>query len=313
MKILCLQGIYNIKNISLVYDMIKEDEYDQVDYSNASLDDYVTIFLDSYNDHVKLTLPGPPNSSFIILKELKFCVEALKFASIIFRSCKYDFQKKYFYSNVVADLYFMGVESIFVIAIISFFFGINLGYQSYVQLNSFGMVENGLSFVVISGFKQFGILISLIILGTKYSSGIIAKIGFMKVSEEWIALKIMQVDPKIFLLKTKIYSLIILVPFFAYFAIIFFVLGVFCVFHFLHGITWKFFFITIRIKDFKTLFTPLFKGIFIGATLGVFSSYEAYLIEKSSDNILKGLSHGVVIAIVMSLLIGIFFDLLFKL
>lgn len=311
MKILCLRGDFGIENISSVCSMLKSSEYDNVDYSEATLDVYVKVLLDSYNEHINIPQVSVTHSSFGLRSELLFLCSACDFSRIILKRCKYEFQTKYFYSNVIADLYNMGRETFFVVALTSLLVGVDLGYQTWQQLREVGMADNVMSIVVVAAFKQAGILIAFFVLVIKYASGLISKIGFMKVSEEWIALKIMKVDPEIFLIKTKIYALMLLLPFFAYLSILFFILGGFLVIKLVHGTTLKFFLSTAIVTDPFILIAPLLKGMLMGGAIGVLAGYEASSIESSSDKILESLNHGLILTFVVGFLIHVFLDLFF--
>ncbi|WP_342262108.1 ABC transporter permease [Alphaproteobacteria bacterium endosymbiont of Tiliacea citrago] len=310
MKVLYLKGIYSIKNINVLSASLKEESYDFVDYSGSSLDEYTKIFLDSYNSDIKIP-EYSYNTSESFFDQIYFFIASLGFCRIFFKKFKFNFQKKYFYNNLLSDLYIMGYETFFIIALLSFFLGVNFGYQSYIQLAEYGLVDNGMSFIVLSSFKQSGVLVSCTILSAKYSSSLISQVGFMRVSEEWTALKLMKVDPEIFIFKSKIFSLIILTPFFAYISIFFTCLGSFFVFKLFCGINLLFVLSTASVDNLKHLITPLIKGIIIGAGIGLVSAYESSLIKNSSDNIIKGLNHGVVMSLVVAFLLNITLDLIF--
>lgn len=311
MRTLCLTGTHNVENISAFFEMLKEGKYDQIDASNAEVDHYVSILIAYYNENVEITPKDFPMDDFGIQKEFSYFFRLILFFRVLFKSCKLSFQTKYFYSNLVFDLYNITVESFLIVVLVSFIVGCNFGYQTYMSFYSYGLADSGMEIIVISCFRYVGVLIAFLILLTKYSSSLIAKVGFMRISEEWSALRIMRIDPEIFLLQTKIYSFIILMPFFAYVSILFTVFGAYIVYKILHGLTFKFFLSTAMIGEFRLLFAPLIKGGLMGVSLGLVSAYEATLIDKSSEKIVSALNHGVVSALVVCVIINVFMDFCF--
>lgn len=311
MRTLCLTGTHNVENISAFFKMLKDGKYDQIDASNAEVDHYVSILISSYNENVTITPKDSPIDDFGIQKEFSYFFQLILFFRVLFKSCKLSFQTKYFYSNLVFDLYNITVESFLIVVFVSFIVGCNIGYQTYISFYTYGLADSGMEIIVIACFRYVGVLIAFFILLTKYSSSLIAKVGFMRISEEWSALRIMKIDPEIFLLQTKIYSFIILMPFLAYISIFFTVFGAYFVYKLLHGLTLKFLFSTAMIGEFRLLLTPLIKGVLMGGALGLISAYESTLVDKSSEKIVASLTHGVVSAFVICVIINVFMDFCF--
>lgn len=308
-KTIYLNKQYSIENLDEILELIKQNDYEIINYSQCEVDEYIKIILDNYNSK-KCVLNYRPEGSYLFVIYSAFVsfvyyfVELILFTKIFFKSCDKPFQKKYFYNDVLANIYDMGISSIFVIAIFSMAFGINLCSQTIDQLSLMGMELYSMNILVVSLFKGMGMFISLIVLASKFASGLIAKVGFMKITEEWNALKLMQIDPEIFLLKSKIISFIILVPICSYFSIFFSILGGYIVAFFKLDASYKLFY-NISELTVKLFFSPLIKGFILGACLGIIASYEAFNVECSSDDILIALSRGIVMSIVLCLIIDV--------
>lgn len=305
-KTLYLNRDYSIENISEIKALIEENDYDCIDFSRVKVDEYVKIVLENYNKNLVFN-DNVENASYFdylyasLMDSVTYFVNLAKFSKILFKGCRYQFQNKYFYNDVLTNIYSMGSDSIIVIAILAMAFGVNLGYQTALQLRAFGAEIYSVNILLISLFKGLGLFVALVVLVAKFGSGLIAKVGFMKITDEWNALTLMNIEPEVFLLKSKIIAFVVLVPFCSYLAIFFGTIGGYIVFYKSLNANMKLI-INLANLDVRIFFAPLIKGVFIGALLGIVISYEAFNVEKSSDNILLALSKGMVRCIILCLI-----------
>ncbi len=115
-------------------------------------------------------------------------------------------------SKIVQQTYFIGVKSIFVIALIGLFTGMVLGLQGYYTLVKFG--SEGLlgAAVALSIIRELGPVLTAIMITGRAGSSMAAEIGIMRISEQIDALATMDIDPMRYLIAPRLAAAIISFP-----------------------------------------------------------------------------------------------------
>jgi phospholipid/cholesterol/gamma-HCH transport system permease protein len=93
----------------------------------------------------------------------------------------------------------IGVDAVLIVSLLSFLLGLIMAFQSAWQLRQFGANIYVANLVGISMVREFGPIMTGIMLAGRSGSAIAAELGTMKVSEEIDALKTMGIDPVRFL------------------------------------------------------------------------------------------------------------------
>lgn len=118
-----------------------------------------------------------------------------------------------------------GVKALSIVALLAFLIGIVLSYQLGLELKNYGM---NIFIVQISGvaiLREFGPLITAIIMAGRTSTSFAALIGTMQVNEEIDALKTMNQSPFLVLVVPRIIVLFLVLPLLVVWANLFCVLG----------------------------------------------------------------------------------------
>jgi phospholipid/cholesterol/gamma-HCH transport system permease protein len=118
-----------------------------------------------------------------------------------------------------------GYRAMPIIGLLSFLIGIVLSYQMGVQLRTYGANIFIVDLIGISILREFGPLITAIIIAGRSGSAFTAEIGTMQVNEELDALRTMGISPVDRLVLQKIFGLIIALPLLTVWADIMGVLG----------------------------------------------------------------------------------------
>lgn len=105
-----------------------------------------------------------------------------------------------------------GVDALPIITLINFLVGIVLAFQASIQLSQFGANIYVANLVGIAQTREFGPMITAIILAGRSGSAFAAEIGSMKVNEEVDALTTMGLEPVRFLVVPKMLALLIAMP-----------------------------------------------------------------------------------------------------
>ena len=106
----------------------------------------------------------------------------------------------------------VGVRAIPIIAVLMFLVGLVLAYQSVDQFRRFAAEPLAVNILAITMLREFGVLITAIIVAGRSGSAFCAEIGFMKANEEIDALRAIGVDPIEALVLPRLIGAVIAVP-----------------------------------------------------------------------------------------------------
>lgn len=96
---------------------------------------------------------------------------------------------------LLKQLYFVGVQSLLIIAISGLFIGMVLGLQGYLTLTTYG-AEASLGMVVaLSLLRELGPVVSALLFSGRAGSALTAEILLMKATEQISSLEMMAIDP----------------------------------------------------------------------------------------------------------------------
>ncbi len=114
--------------------------------------------------------------------------------------------------SIIEQAVLMGVDAFPIVALLAFLLGLILAFQSAYQLQQFGANIYVANLVGISMVREFGPLVTGIVLSGRTGSAIAAELGTMTVQEEVDALKTMGLDPLIFLVLPRVTALMMVQP-----------------------------------------------------------------------------------------------------
>jgi phospholipid/cholesterol/gamma-HCH transport system permease protein len=116
------------------------------------------------------------------------------------------------FSKMVRQIYFIGVQSVSVIALIGLFSGMVMGMQLYYALSTFGadgFLGTGVAMAMV---RELAPVLSAIMLTGRAGSAMTAEIGVMRISEQIDALTIMDINPMRYLVAPKMAACLISFP-----------------------------------------------------------------------------------------------------
>lgn len=114
--------------------------------------------------------------------------------------------------SVVHEAVVIGVDAFPIVALSSVLIGLVLGFQAADQLIEFGATVYVSNLVGVSMAREFGPLMTGIILAGRSGSAIAAELGTMKVQEELDALKTMGLEPERYLALPKMFAITLVGP-----------------------------------------------------------------------------------------------------
>ncbi len=116
------------------------------------------------------------------------------------------------FPKTVRQIYFIGVQSVSVIALIGLFTGMVMGMQLYYALSVFGADGFLGTGVALSMVRELAPVLTAIMLTGRAGSAMTAEIGVMRISEQIDALTIMGVSPMRYLVAPKMAACLISFP-----------------------------------------------------------------------------------------------------
>jgi len=122
------------------------------------------------------------------------------------------FVPPYNFSLLLRQIYFIGVQSISVVALVAGFTGAVLAVQGEYTLSKFGATAFTGSAIALSLIRELGPVLTALMVNGRAGSAMTAELGIMKISEQIDALRAMAVDPIHHLMVPRILATIISVP-----------------------------------------------------------------------------------------------------
>lgn len=214
------------------------------------------------------------------------------------------FTKKRNLKSLGREIIFIGIDSFPLVALISFFIGMILAFQTAYQLKEFSSEIHLASLVALSLVRELGPVIGSLIVAARSGASITAGIGSMKISEQVDALEAFGVEPIDYLVVPKFISLFLCMPILVIYADCFGIFGGYLVGAFKFGIPFGLYFrMTLDTLALKDITSGLIKSVFFGSIIAFISCYEGFRPFSSID-----VSKAVTYSIVRSFLLIIICD-----
>lgn len=128
-------------------------------------------------------------------------------------------------SSIAYNIFNTGVLALPIIALLSFMIGVVITYQMGLQLKSYGANIYIVDLLGLSILREFGPLLTAIMVAGRSGSAFTAQLGMMKINQEIDALNTMGVTPAELLLLPRIIGLFIALPLLTVWADIFGIIG----------------------------------------------------------------------------------------
>ncbi len=114
--------------------------------------------------------------------------------------------------ETITQLFFIGAQSFWVVALVGAFTGAVLAVQSVYTLAQFGATAYTGSAIALSLIRELGPVLTALMVNGRAGSAVTAELGIMKITEQIDALRSMAVDPLRYLMVPRILAGLIAVP-----------------------------------------------------------------------------------------------------
>lgn len=198
-------------------------------------------------------------------------------------------------NSVVYELWKIGVQSWFVVAVSSLFIGMVLAFQSAYQMQKLAAEIYIAGLVALSLVREIGPVITALIVAGRVGSAITAELGTMKVTEQIDALVTLAVDPVRYLVVPRFLAMVVALPLLTLWANAVGIFGGFLVgvlkLGILPSLYWK---MTTLPLVFKDLFSGLLKAFVFGVIICVVSCLQGFRTEGGAEGVGRSTTQAVV-------------------
>ena len=210
---------------------------------------------------------------------------------------RYGFKRPYEFKSLINQLEELGVRSLPIVLISSFFVGMVMAVQvAYSEANFAGRVLVGVG-VGVAITKQFGPLLTALLVGGRASAGITSVIGSMKVTEQVDAIRLMGASPAKKLVFPRVFASMIMLPLLTAVADFMGIFGGLVVALLDIKMTFiTYYYQVVRSVTLGDFFGGLFKAVFFGYFVSLIGCYNGLKVEGGAEGVGKATTRSVVAA-----------------
>jgi phospholipid/cholesterol/gamma-HCH transport system permease protein len=133
-------------------------------------------------------------------------------AQLAFSGFLWTFRRPFRLSNFVAQLEFVGVQSLFLVSLVGIFTGMVFAVQTIYGFRRFGAENLVGGVVALSLSREMAPVLTAIMVAARAGSGIAAQLGNMRATEQIDALETMAVSPIQYLIVPRVLAGLVMVP-----------------------------------------------------------------------------------------------------
>ena len=116
------------------------------------------------------------------------------------------------WTRILQQIHFIGMKSLFVVALTGLFSGMVIGLQGYYVLVKFGSETVLGAFDALALIRELGPVLTALMITGRAGSSMAAELGVMRISEQIDALNTMDIDPARFLISPRLAAALVSFP-----------------------------------------------------------------------------------------------------
>lgn len=214
---------------------------------------------------------------------------------------------------IAGTLYRNGYQALPIIALLSFMIGVVITYQMGLQLRNYGANVYIVDLLGLAVLREFGPLLTAIMVAGRTGSSFTAELGIMKINQEIDALNIMGVTPGEILLLPRIIGLFIALPLLTIWSDIFGVIGGMIMSSSMLNITWYDFMHRFpQVIKLKTLLIGLGKTPIFALIIASIGCFQGVQVENNAYSLGRNTTRSVVLAIFFIIVADALFSVIFS-
>ena len=214
---------------------------------------------------------------------------------------------------LVHQMELVGVNSLGIIALMSFLIGIVIAQQGAVQLQQFGAQIYTVNLTGRIALRELGILMTAIMVAGRSGSAFAAQIGTMKLTEEIDAMRTIGVSPMVALVLPRVLAAVIMLPLLGFIAAMVAIVGGATISTLTLDI--PFFSFLMRIQEVvpvRDLWVGMIKAPVFGLIIALTGCYQGMQVSGNSEEVGSRTTQAVVQAIFTVIVLDAFFAVFFS-
>jgi phospholipid/cholesterol/gamma-HCH transport system permease protein len=213
----------------------------------------------------------------------------------------------WFFREIIAQMYYLGVKSVSLVAVASLAVGLVLAMQMVNVLAMFGAKDYIATSVAFTFFRDMGPLLAGIMLASRGGAGIGAELGSMRVTSQIDALTVSAVNPMKYLVFTRIAACMLIMPLLTITANVIGIIGGMIIGLTQVGMTFDYYYtLTIKYLHLRDVLPGIFKTTVFGLIIGTVSCFHGYSTTQGTFGVGQSTKSSVVVSILLILVADVF-------
>ena len=206
----------------------------------------------------------------------------------------------------------IGVNSLPIASLTSFFIGVVIAFQSAYQMEKVGAKMYIPSLVAISMTREIGPMLTALVVAGRVGASIAAELGSMKVTEQIDALETLATNPIKHLVAPRFLALFTMLPLLTIYADIIGIFGGYMVSVFKLGLSHSLYIkMTFDPLVMKDIFTGLFKTLVFASIISIISCFEGMHVEGGAEGVGNATTRAVVTSFILIIMADALFTVVF--
>lgn len=206
----------------------------------------------------------------------------------------------------------IGVNSLPIATLTSFFIGVVLALQSAYQMQKVNAEMYIPSLVAISMTREIGPVLTALVVAGRVGASIAAELGSMKVTEQIDALEALATNPVKYLVTPRFIALFTMLPLLTIYADVVGIFGGYLVSVYKLGLSHALYIrMTFDPLVLKDIFTGLFKTLIFAAIICIISCYEGMRVEGGAEGVGTATTKAVVTSFILIIIADAFSTVIF--
>ena len=217
------------------------------------------------------------------------------------------FRRPFEWKELLHQCYVIGYHSLFLVVATGFIMGLVLTLQLRPTMIEFGAVSYMPNMVSIAFVREIGPMVTALICAGKIGSSIGAELGSMKVTEQIDAMEVSGTNPFKFLVVTRIWACILMLPLLIIIADVVGLMGSFFIESTRGEVSMMLYFgRAFDAMALSDLMPATIKSFFFGLVIGVVGCYKGYYSKKGTAGVGRAANTAVVLASLLLFVVDFF-------
>jgi len=231
---------------------------------------------------------------------------------LFIRTMFWSFTPPFKFKQILHQMQKVGVDSLPIVFLTSFFTGMVLALQSAYQMQRISAEIYIASLVALSITRELGPVLTGLVVAGRVGAAITAELGTMKVTEQIDALETLATNPVKYLVAPRLIALLIMLPLLTLYADCIGIFGGYIIGVFkLHISPSIYMNMTINPLHLKDVFAGLFKSGIFAIIITIVACYEGFNTEGGAEGVGRSTTRSVVTAFILIIAADCLFTALF--